>query len=210
MVQIIFYIWSFEIDGNSLRIQKVVLCLRRTISTGQYLSRVMRKPFFAYAKTKRQIRFAVTVTAKLISAFVFATRIVQSLYFLNPKFQASSYLLWLYSPVCIGPVRKPERWFSHDTAHFVFFFLNYKEQGTYSYISICYMGEQIRFGRARLRLNKLKTSSRCHCLGLNRTVRCTGMQRFGFKITDEFGMTDLLKDEQFIFFGFYCQSIMSI
>ena len=41
----------------------------------------MRKPDFAYVKTKTQISFAVT--AKLISAFVFATRIVQSLYFLN-------------------------------------------------------------------------------------------------------------------------------
>ena len=56
----------------------------------QYLSRVMRKPTFTYAKTKTQISFAVT--AKLISAFVFATRIVQSLYLLNTKFQASSYL----------------------------------------------------------------------------------------------------------------------
>ena len=37
-----------------------------------------------------QISFAVA--AKLISAFVFATRIVQSLYFLNPKFQAYSHL----------------------------------------------------------------------------------------------------------------------
>ena len=46
---------------------------------------------FAYAKTKTQIRFAVT--AKLISAFVFATQIVQSLYFLNPKFQAYCHLL---------------------------------------------------------------------------------------------------------------------
>ena len=50
-----------------------------------------------------------SVTAKLISAFVFATSIVQSLFFLNPKFQASSHLLWLYSPVCIGPGRKPRR-----------------------------------------------------------------------------------------------------
>ena len=63
--------------------------------------------FFAYAKTKTQISFVVT--AKRISAFVFATRIVQSLYFLNPKFQASSHLLWLYSLVCIGPGRKPRR-----------------------------------------------------------------------------------------------------
>ena len=61
--------------------------------------------FFAYAKTKTQISFAVT--AKLISTFVFATRIVQSLYFLNPKFQASSHLLGLYSLVCVGPGLKP-------------------------------------------------------------------------------------------------------
>ena len=46
----------------------------------------MRTPDFGHAKTKAQISFA----AKLISAFVFATRIVQFLYFLNPKCQASS------------------------------------------------------------------------------------------------------------------------
>ena len=63
--------------------------------------------FFAYAKTKTQISFAAA--AKQISAFVFATRIVQSLFFLNPKFQASSHLVWLYSPVCVGPGRKPRR-----------------------------------------------------------------------------------------------------
>ena len=61
-----------------------------------------------------QISFAVA--AKLISAFVFATRVVQFLFFLNPKFQASSHLLWLYSPVCVRPSRKPEHWFSHDAA----------------------------------------------------------------------------------------------
>ena len=37
--------------------------------------RIMRKPTFAYAKTKTQISFAVTL--KLISAFVFDTWIVQ-------------------------------------------------------------------------------------------------------------------------------------
>ena len=73
----------------------------------------MRKPAFAYAKTKTQISFAVT--AKLISAFVFATRIVQSLYFLNTKFQDSSHLLWPYSPVCVG---NPEDRFSHNEAQF--------------------------------------------------------------------------------------------
>ena len=43
---------------------------------------------------------------KLVSAFVLATLIVQSLYCLNPKFQASGDLLWLYSPVYVRPVRK--------------------------------------------------------------------------------------------------------
>ena len=62
---------------------------------------------FAYAKTKTQISFAVT--ANLISAFVFATRIVQSLYFLYTKFQTSRHLRWLYSLVCVGPGRKPWR-----------------------------------------------------------------------------------------------------
>ena len=59
----------------------------------------------------------ITATAKLIRAFVFATRIVQFLYFLNPKFSACSHLLCLYnSSVCVGPVRKLLCWFSHETA----------------------------------------------------------------------------------------------
>ena len=48
---------------------------------------------------------------------VFATRIVQLLFYLNPKFQASSSFLCLYRPVCVRPVRKPHCWFSHEAAH---------------------------------------------------------------------------------------------
>ena len=51
----------------------------------------------SYVKTKVQISFAVT--AKLISAFVFDMLIVQFVYFLNPKFPATSYLLCFYSSV---------------------------------------------------------------------------------------------------------------
>ena len=54
---------------------------------------------------------------KLIGAFVFATWIVQSLYFLNTKFPASNHLQWLYSPVCVKPGQNPHCWFSHDVAH---------------------------------------------------------------------------------------------
>ena len=71
------------------------------------LAVTLENRIFAYAKTKTQISFAVT--AKLISVFVFAKRIVQSLCFLNPKFQVSSHLLWLYSPVCVRPGGKPRR-----------------------------------------------------------------------------------------------------
>ena len=65
-----------------------------------------------YAKPKARISFAVT--AKLISVFVFATWIVQFLYFLNPKFPASSHILFLHSSFCVGPVTKPHCWFTHD------------------------------------------------------------------------------------------------
>ena len=65
----------------------------------------MRKPFLGTCENKD----ADQLCGKVISAFVFATQIVQPLYFLNPRFQASSHLLWLYSPVCVGPGRKPRR-----------------------------------------------------------------------------------------------------
>ena len=64
---------------------------------------IQGKPAFAYAKTKRQISCAVTM---LISAYVFSTYLVQSLYLLNLKFQASSHLLWLYIPFWVESGRK--------------------------------------------------------------------------------------------------------
>ena len=73
----------------------------------RHMSRVVRKSDFAYAKTKTQISLAVTT--KLISAPVFAMPIAQSLSHLNPKPQASSFLLWLYNPACVEPDQKPRR-----------------------------------------------------------------------------------------------------
>ena len=67
-------------------------------------------------KQKMQIGF--TVAAKLISAFVFTTWIVQFLYFLNSEFPDSNHLLSLYSSVCVGPEGNLNHWFSHDVAHF--------------------------------------------------------------------------------------------
>ena len=71
------------------------------------MSPVLRKPDFCICENKDADQPAVT--AKLISAFVFATMLVQFFYFLNTKFQASSHLLWLQSPVCVRPGQKPRR-----------------------------------------------------------------------------------------------------
>ena len=79
------------------------------------MCRLMGKPTICICETKTQISFAAT--AKLISAFVFATRIVQFLLYLTQKFKARSYFLCLYRPVCVGPVRKPHCWFSREAAH---------------------------------------------------------------------------------------------
>ena len=85
------------------------------------LSRAIRKPgfrrVFAYAKTKAQISCAVT--AKLISAFVFATRIVQPLFCLNPKFQASSFFCDCTDRFVSDKVGNPENRFSRVAAHLI-------------------------------------------------------------------------------------------
>ena len=64
----------------------------------------MRKPDIAYIYMQKQRR---RPAAQLTSAFVFATRTVHNLYYINSKFQASRHTLSLYSLVCVGPSRKP-------------------------------------------------------------------------------------------------------
>ena len=60
---------------------------------------------FANVKTKTQISCALT--AQLICAFDFATRMVQSILLLNPNVQASWLFLRLYRPVYVGAGPKP-------------------------------------------------------------------------------------------------------
>ena len=81
------------------------------------MSLIMRKPAFCICENKALNSCAVT--AQLISAFVFAIQIVQSLYYLNPKFQASSHA----SSVAVQPgfcqtwSETPKTGFSHNEAH---------------------------------------------------------------------------------------------
>ena len=97
----------------------VALTKEGHILTLHDLSHLMGKPTICIGENKDADQLRGDA-AKLISAFVFATRIVQFLFYLNPKFQASSSFLCLYRPVCVGPGRKPHCWFFHEAAHLSF------------------------------------------------------------------------------------------
>ena len=68
----------------------------------------MRKPAFCICKEEVADQLCGNRAADQRLCFPY---IVQCLYFLNPKFQASNYLLWLYNPVCVKPGRKPQTCF---------------------------------------------------------------------------------------------------
>ena len=80
----------------------------------------------------------LAVTGKLISTFVFATQIVQSLFFLNPKFQASSLLLLLHSQICVGPGRKPRTGFLVLWLIYIFHAIySHKDLTIYPFLTYC-------------------------------------------------------------------------
>ena len=79
---------------------------------------------FSYAKTK--VQNSCVIITQLISTFVFITCIVESLYFLKPKFQASS-----QSGLCLTWSETPKTRFLCDDAahsviccHFLLFFMS--------------------------------------------------------------------------------------
>ena len=72
-------------------------------------------------KTKAQISCSVTV--QLIRAFVFATKIVQSLYFLNQDFKPLAKLCGLFGyAVCVRSGQKSADRFCGDAAHIYYQF----------------------------------------------------------------------------------------
>ena len=86
------------------------------------MSLVMRKPAFCICENKDAVQLRGNREADPV--FVFTTQIVQSLYYLNPKFQASSHLLWLYGPVCVRPGRKPRRQVFSERGSYIFWSLS--------------------------------------------------------------------------------------
>ena len=111
--------------GKELRSGLTVctLCIMSTCN----LSRIVRKLAFCICENKDadQLRGNREADQRLCFRYT-----VQSLYFLNPKLQASSHLLYLYSPVCVGPVGNPEDRFSHNEAHFFLFWFRGEDCGS--------------------------------------------------------------------------------
>ena len=77
----------------------------------------MRKPTFCIWENKDtdQLRGNCEADQRLCFRYIDNTIPLLAI----PIFQASSHLLLLYSLVCGGPCRKPQRWFSYDAAQIV-------------------------------------------------------------------------------------------
>ena len=88
-----------------------------------HMSRVVRKPDFCICENKDADQLCGYREANQRLCFRYIDS--QSLYFLKPKFQASSHLLWLYSQVWVGPGRDR---FSQNKAHTLKDFKNAKNE----------------------------------------------------------------------------------
>ena len=100
--------------GRSLYLIQKVTCRKKKKHCSEELRSIIsaftqENQQFAYAKAKANIS---CVTAQLISAYVFAIRIVLFLFCVYPMFQASNFMLSLYSLVLMDLVGNPNCCFS--------------------------------------------------------------------------------------------------
>ena len=112
----IFKVYLLNISCNLLMRNRLGKFFHKQNS---HMSRVMRKPAICIGPDQLrgnpdQLRGNHAADQRLC----FCYKTVQSLSFLNTKFQASSQLLWLYSLVCVGPSPKPQNRFSRSACPF--------------------------------------------------------------------------------------------
>ena len=74
-----------------------------------HMNHTMRKPDFCICKNKGADQLSSNCEADQRLCFRYSDSTIEFLFYLYPKFQATSLRLWLYSPVCVGPGRKPGR-----------------------------------------------------------------------------------------------------
>ena len=86
------------------RIVNILLTLTSPITGRIHLSRTKE----THSAENRNFAFETFCIFESNCGFVFATQIVQYLFFLNLTYQASYYFLWPYRPTCVRPGRIPE------------------------------------------------------------------------------------------------------
>ena len=106
-IHVRYYLLNCEQVMNVFSKYNSLLTLMQTCKQLFNMSCVMRKPAFCICENKDadQLRFNREADQRL------CFRYTDSTILLLPKseFQASSHLLLLYSPVCVGPGQKPQR-----------------------------------------------------------------------------------------------------
>ena len=97
----------------------------------------MRKPDFCICLNKDADQLGGNREADQRLCFCYTDNTIPLVYILNPKFQASSHLLWLYSRFVSDKVGNPEDRFSHNEAHIfqdnsnkMFLMMDFKKTGT--------------------------------------------------------------------------------
>ena len=86
----------------------------------------MRKPAFLHMR--KQDADQLRGNSEADRQLCFSYRIVQFLFCLNTKFQASGHLLSLCSPVCVRPGRKPRRPVFSERGSFILILVYYRDQ----------------------------------------------------------------------------------
>ena len=103
--------WSIKIFNSHclpLLIQKEYLLVEKQIRhIFDDMGLIMRKPAFCICENKGADQLRGNREADQRLRFRYTD--MQSLFFLNPKIQASRHFLWLYSPVYVGPGWKSRR-----------------------------------------------------------------------------------------------------
>ena len=95
-----------KLKNTNLRI--AFLVSSRSINFGtSHMSRVVRKPAFCICKNKDADQLRGNRKADQRLCFRYRDNTIPLVS--KSKFQASSHLLWLYSPVCVKLGRKPQR-----------------------------------------------------------------------------------------------------
>ena len=93
---------------QSISLREAMFVLKLGIEMHRQMSRLMR---LKNERPHEKNKICIGADQLRIYCIFFFSKfwIVQSLFFLNPKFPASSHLLYLYSSVCVRPGRKPQR-----------------------------------------------------------------------------------------------------